>query len=165
MAGFLTISAIAIVLRIYFIGALINAIRKVPMVGKRVPWDRAGVRRMEDFLFQVFRERPRKFATILGLDVAAHALLIIELYWIVNSSGVSLRMFQAFLIEAATKFVALGFFFVPMQVGVAEKTYAIVFSTLGLPLAAAVAMSFVRRIRTIVVSVIGLMALARMTRH
>ena len=80
-------------------------------------------------------------------------------------SLVELQVFQAFLIEAATKFVALGFFFVPMQVGVAEKTYAIVFSTLGLPLAAAVAMSFVRRIRTIVVSVIGLMALARMTRH
>ena len=72
-------------------------------------------------------------------------------------------MFQAFLIEAATKFVALGFFFVPMQVGVAEKTYSIVFSILSLPLAAAVGMSFVRRIRTVIVSAIGLTALARIT--
>ena len=163
MAGFLVIAATAIIFRIYVIGAVINGLRKLPLVGKRVPWDNAGVRRMEDFLFQVFRERPGKFAAILALDIAAHALLIFELYWIVTSGGVSLRMFQAFLIEAATKFVALGFFFVPMQVGVAEKTYSIVFSILSLPLAAAVGMSFVRRIRTLIVSAIGLTALARIT--
>jgi hypothetical protein len=165
MAGFLVVSTSAIVFRIYVIGAVINGIRRVPLVGKRVPWDRAGIRQMEDFLFHVLRERPHQFATILVFDFAAHALLILELYWIVNSSGVSLQVFQAFLIEAATKFVALGFFFVPMQVGVAEKTYSVVFATLGLPLAAAIVMSLVRRIRTIVVSAIGLTALARMTRH
>jgi hypothetical protein len=163
MAAFLAVAAIAIVFRIYLIGAVIEGVRRLPVVGKRVPWDRAGVRRMERLLFQVFREHPRRFATIFALDCAAHALLICELYWIVASSGVRLGIFQAFLIEAATKFMAVGFFFVPMQVGVAEKTYSVVFGILGLPLAAAVAMSLVRRLRTMVVSAVGLTALERMT--
>ena len=111
----------------------------------------------------MLREHPQRFATIFALDSAAHALLILELYWIVNSSGISLEMLQAFLIEAATKFMALGFFFIPMQVGVAEKTYSVVFGILGLAPAAAIAMSLVRRLRTIIVSVVGLTALARMT--
>jgi putative effector of murein hydrolase LrgA (UPF0299 family) len=72
-------------------------------------------------------------------------------------------MFQAFLIEAATKFMALAFFFIPLQVGVAEKTYSVVFKALGLPVAVAVAMSLVRRLRTIIVSAVGLTAMARMT--
>jgi hypothetical protein len=163
MAVFLAASAIGITFRIYLIGAVIDGMRKLPVVGKRVPWDKEGVRRMEDLLFAVFREHPQRFAIIFALDCAAHALLICELYWIVTSSGVRFGMFQAFLIEAATKFMALGFFFVPMQVGVAEKTYSVVFEILGLPLAAAVAMSLVRRSRTIIVSAVGLTVLERMT--
>src|SRR5262249_4137556 len=165
MAGFLVAAAVAIAFRIYLIGGVVNGIRNLPLIGKRIPWDRNGVRQMEDFLFHVLRDRPQQFATILALDLIAHALLIIELYWIVTSSGVVFRMFQAFLSEASTKFMALGFFFVPMQVGVAEKTYSVVFSTLGLPLTAAVAMSLVRRMRTIIVSTIGLATLAQMSRE
>jgi hypothetical protein len=163
MAAFLAVSAIAIIFRIYLIGRVIDRMRRLPVVGKRVPWDRTGVRRMEDLLFEVFREHPQQFAIIFALDCAVHALLICELYWIVTSSRIPLGMFQAFLIEASTKFMALGFFFVPMQVGVAEKTYSVVFGILGLPLASAVAMSLVRRLRTIIVSAVGLIALERMT--
>ena len=163
MAVFLIVSAIAIVFRIYLIGAVIDAIGKLPMVGKRLPWDRAGVRRMEDLLFVVFRQHPRRFAMIFALDSAAQALLVLELYWIVHSSSIYVEMSQAFLIEAATKFMSLGFFFVPMQVGVAEKTYTIVFEILGLPAVAAVAMSLVRRLRTIILSAVGVTLLARMT--
>jgi hypothetical protein len=163
MAGFLVVSAIAIVFRIYLIGAVIRGISRLPLVGKRIPWDRAGVRRMEDLLFDVFREHPYRFATIFALDCAAHALLIVELYWIVSSSGIPFRMFHAFLIEATTKFMTLAFFFVPMQLGIAEKTYSIVFDALTLPAAAAVAMSLVRRLRTIIVTVLGLTTLTRMT--
>lgn len=165
MACFISVAAAAIAFRIYLIGNVVHAIRKLPFVGKRVHWERAGVRQMEDLLFQVFRGCPQQFATILALDIAAHTLLVVELYWIVNSSSVALHTFEAFVIEAATKFISLGFFFVPMQVGVAEKTYAITFSTLGLPLAVAIAVSLVRRIRTIVVSIAGLMILTRMTRN
>ena len=163
MAGFLLAAAVAIAFRIYLIGSMIEVIRKLPLVGKRMTWDRNGVRRMEDFLFRVLRERPQRFATILALDLTAHALLIIELYWIVSSSGVVFRMFDAFLVEASTKFMSLAFFFVPMQVGVAEKTYSVVFSALGLPMTAAVAMSLIRRLRTIFVCVVGLATLARMS--
>jgi hypothetical protein len=164
MAAFLAISAIAIIFRIYLIGVVIEGMRRLPVVGKYVSWDRAGVRRMEDLLFQVFREHPQRFAIIFAVDCAAHALLIGELYWIVTSSSIRLGVFQAFLIEASTKFMALGFFFVPMQVGVAEKTYSVVFGILGLPLAAAVAMSLVRRLRTIIVSAVGLTVLERTTK-
>src|SRR5438552_12194352 len=93
---------------------------------------------MEDLLFVVFREHPGRFAVIFVLDCAVHALLIVELYWIVSSSGIPLQTFEAFLIEAATKFMGLPFFFVPMQVGIAEQTYSVMFDALSLPATAAV---------------------------
>jgi hypothetical protein len=69
MAGFLIASAIAIAFRVYLIGAIIHGISKLPLVGRRVPWDQAGVHRMEDLLLEVLRERPRQFATIFALDI------------------------------------------------------------------------------------------------
>jgi hypothetical protein len=163
-AAFLVVSAIAIIFRIYLIGAVIEAIRRLPLVGRRLPWDQTGVRQIEDLLFDIFRDNPRRFATLFALDSAAQALLILELYWIVSSSGIRVEVVQAFVIEAATKFMSLGFFFVPLQVGVAEKIYTVVFEILGLPAVAAVAMSLVRRLRTIILSALGVAVLARMTR-
>jgi hypothetical protein len=164
MACFLLVAAIAIIFRIYLIGGIIEGIRKLPHVGKRVPWDRAEIHGMEELLFKVFRDHPTRFATILGFDTVAHILLILELYLIIRWSGIPIGVFQAFLIEASTKFMALAFFFIPMQVGVAEKTYSVVFEALSLPVAIAVAMSLVRRLRTIVFSAVGLVALTRLTR-
>src|SRR5262249_32111060 len=67
-AAFLALSAIAIIFRIYLIGGVIEGMQRVPVVGKRVPWDQTGVRRMEDLLFEVFRERPQQFAIIFAYN-------------------------------------------------------------------------------------------------
>jgi uncharacterized membrane protein YbhN (UPF0104 family) len=60
MGAFLLVSALAIIFWIYVIGAVVVGMRRLPLVGKRVPWDPAGVRRMEDLLFEVFRAHPQR---------------------------------------------------------------------------------------------------------
>ena len=77
----------------------------------------------------------------MGLDVPAH---------------------YPFVIEGSIKFVSVAFFFVPAQVGVSEGTYAILFGTLGLAAAGGggVSLAFIRRLRTLAVAAVGLVALA-----
>jgi len=164
MAAFLVAAAIAIGFRFYLIGAVANAMRKLPLVRNRIPWNREQIHEMEDLLFHVLRDSPLKFISLLGLECAAHALLVGELYWIVKSAGVSFGMFEAFLIEAATKFLAVAFFFVPMQVGVAEKTYGILFGIFNLSLAIGVGAALVRRVRTVVASLTGFLILMHISK-
>lgn len=65
--------------------------------------------------------------------------------------------------EGSTKFINAGFFFVPGQMGVAEGTYAVIFDTFGLPAAVGLAVSFARRLRSILTAGVGLVLLSRLT--
>jgi hypothetical protein len=159
LAVFLLISAIAIVFRIYLIGAIINGIARLPVIRGYFRPDMAGVHRMEDLLLLVLRERPARFLGIILIELVAQALLIFELYWILRTMHLSFPMVYPFLIEAAIKFIRQAFFFVPAQVGVAEGAYAFVFEVLGLPAAAGFALSFVRRLRRLLVAGVGIVCL------
>jgi hypothetical protein len=68
-------------------------------------------------------------------------------------------------IEASVKVIGIVFLFVPMQVGVSETAYAVVFNAIGLPAAAGFAVAFLRRARSLAVAGIGLSTLAVLTRH
>jgi hypothetical protein len=71
----------------------------------------------------------------------------------------------AFVIEASVKVIGIAVLFIPMQLGVSEGTYALVFNTMGLSAAAGFALAFLRRARTLAVAAIGLTTLAVLTRH
>jgi hypothetical protein len=90
-------------------------------------------------------------------------VLIVELYWILRGLDVSVSILYPFLIEAATKFTSLAFFFIPTQLGAAEGTNAIVFEALGLAAAAGFTVAFVRRLRTVCVAGVGVLSLSRRT--
>jgi hypothetical protein len=89
----------------------------------------------------------------------------LELYWIVRALDLAAGAGTAFLIEGATKFIGLAFFFIPGQVGASEGTHAIVFEVVGLPAVAGFAVPFVRRIRSMVVAGAGLTAMSVLTRR
>jgi len=160
MAVFLTASAVAIVFRIYLLGTIVAAARRLPIVGRRLRVDPGDMRKMEERLLFVLRDRPARFLRTAAVDALALALLITEAWWILRALNVGVRFSTAALLEAATKFTSLAFFFIPGQVGAAEGTYAIACDALGLPAAAGVAFAFVRRLRTLAVAGAGLMALS-----
>jgi uncharacterized membrane protein YbhN (UPF0104 family) len=156
MGIFLFAAICAIVFRIYLIGAIIKGASKLPLIGKYVRLKENDVRDTEDLLFVVLRDRPRRFLLILAIEFAAQMLLVLELFVLLRTTGKPFPVLYPFLIEGATKFVGLIFFFIPGQVGAAEGTYAFIFKTVGLPASAGFALALARRLRRLLVVGAGL---------
>jgi hypothetical protein len=156
---FLCVSALAVVNRVYLIGAVMKRLGRMPVVGRRVRLDAEVVRRMEDLLLGVLRDRPGRFMQILLIETLAHALLVVELWWILRMSDVAVGFERAFLLESASKFTGLAFFFIPGQIGASEGVNIVLFRAFGLSGVAGVGVALARRIRSALAAVAGLAAL------
>jgi len=152
---FLLASSIAITFRIYLIGAVVGAVTRLPLLKTYRP-DMRRVHDMEDLLLEILRERPTRFASIVLIELAAQALLIVELMWMLSAMGVDTPWSHPLVIEAGAKITGTAFFFVPGQVGVAEGVYIALANALSLPSAAGFTLSFVRRLRSQVVAALGM---------
>jgi hypothetical protein len=164
MGTFLTAAGLAIGFRLYLLGTLVAAAGHVPIVGRRLHVDRGAMRAVEDRLFLVLRARPARFLVVLLLEIVAHAILLAEVWWIMQVLHPSIGITSALAAEAAAKISGIAFFFVPSQVGAAEGVYAAVFNALGLGSASGFALAIVRRVRTLAVSAIGAVVLYRRVR-
>jgi len=162
---FVAVAAVAIARRIYLIGGVAARLSRAPWLGRRLKLEAGAVRRMEDLLLAVLRERPARFAAILLLEACSHALLVVELWWILRVTGVESAFDRALVLESAGKFTGLAFFFVPAQLGASEGVNVVLFRALGLAGAAGVGVALARRIRSAVTASAGLAALALMTRR
>lgn len=164
MTAFLGAALVAIALRIYLLGAIVSAIGRAPLIGRHLKIDANAMRAMEDRLFLVLRGRPTRFLEVSVLEAAAHALLVTEVWWILTTLYEHVSLMHSMIVEAATKIAGITFFFVPGQIGTTEGIYAVVFRALGLASAGGFAVAFVRRVRTLVVSGIGLVVLSIVSR-
>jgi hypothetical protein len=99
------------------------------------------------------------------VEVAAQALLVFELFWLLRALDVDVPGSSVFVIEASVKFFEFAFLFIPLQLGVSEGAYALIFSVMGLPLAAGFALAFLRRARSLAIASVGLAMLALITKH
>jgi hypothetical protein len=160
-ATFLFVAAYAIIRRIYLIGAVIRRLGKLPLIGKYLRIDENALRETEDVLFIILRGRPWRFLSILAIEFVAQAFLILELFLFLKAEGERFSIAYPFLIESATKFIGVGFFFIPGQIGAAEGTYALIFKAVGLPAPAGFGLAFARRLRSLVVAGTGLFFLSR----
>jgi len=164
-ALFLGASAVAIAGRIYLIGAIVKRLRKWPGVGRHIRVDPVALRDTEDAIFAVLRARPWRFVAILLLEFLAQGFLVLELFVLLRSTGQPFSASRPFLIESVTKFINLGFFFIPAQMGAAEGVYAAVFEALGLPASAGFSVALARRLRNLLVSGAGLAFLSMLRRR
>ena len=164
MAAFLLAAAIAIMLRVHLLGAILERIASLPGIRRRLRPNMNDVHRVEDLLLDIMHDRPARFARILIIESASHGLHILELFFIIRALELGAGLGTATIIEGATKFVGLAFFFIPGQVGASEGAHTIVFDAVGLPAVAGFAVPFVRRIRSVVVAALGLVALSALTR-
>jgi len=162
---FLGVAAVAIYRRIYLIGGVMRWLGRLPGIGRRIGAEAGAVRDTEDVLLGVLRENPVRFAQILFVEAVAHALLVVELWWILRMTDVTPGFGDALVHEAAGKFIAMAFFFIPGQIGAAEGVNVLLFEALGLPGVAGVGVALARRIRSMLAAGAGLAALAIVTRR
>jgi len=150
MSVFLVFMSVAAVTRLRMASALVkrNIRRTIP-----------GLEALEDALMRTTRETPRRFLTIMVAEFAGQGFLALELWALLGGLHLPCPLGRAALMEGVMKFMNAGAFFVPGQLGVAEGSYAVIFSVFGLPAAAGVTLSFARRVRTLVTALVGVMAL------
>lgn len=163
--GFLATSAWAIARQVHLLGFMLERIASLPGVRRRLRPDMTSVHRTEDLLLGILHDRPARFAWIATLETCAQALHVLELYAILRALDLPAGIGKAFLIEGATKFVGLAFFFIPGQIGASEGAHTLVFELVGLPAVAGFTVPFVRRIRGVAVAGIGLLAMSRLVRR
>jgi uncharacterized membrane protein YbhN (UPF0104 family) len=137
-------------------GAVVRQIGRVPLIGKYLPLDEKMINDTEDLLFVVLRARPWRFLSIIALELVAQTLLVLELFVLLKTTGEHFSTACPFLIESATKFIGLAFFFIPGQIGAAEGTYAAIFRAVGLPASVGFSLALARRLRSLVVAGTGL---------
>ena len=87
----------------------------------------------------------------------AQSALIFELFLILSLLGLDFPLSHPILIESVAKFTRVAFFFVPLQIGAAEGFFAALFKLLGLVAAAGFTFSVIRRLRSLLSSVVGLL--------
>ena len=164
MVTFLAAGAAAIARRTHLLGAILERVTRLPGVRRRLKPNMEDVHRVEDLLLDVMHDRPSRFARILFLESTGHALHIVELFLILSALALGAGIGTATLIEGAAKFIGLAFFFIPGQVGASEGAHTIIFEAVNLPAVAGFTVPFVRRIRSIAVAALGLLAISALTR-
>ena len=156
--GFLLVSAYAVARRIYLIGYVISKIAR--LLSLRRFLNPVQVRHTEDLLLAVLRTRPRRLLSILLIESGAQLLLIFELFVLFWAVRQPVSPLSPFLIEATTKFISVGFFFIPGQVGITEGAYAIVFHEIGLAASMGFALALARRLRSLLFAGAGMTSAA-----
>jgi hypothetical protein len=87
------------------------------------------------------------------------------MWWILRMSEVASGLGRALLLESASKFIGLAFFFIPGQVGASEGVNIVLFRAVGLSGAAGIGVALARRVRSALAAGAGLAALALIMRR
>jgi hypothetical protein len=162
---FLIASAVAIARRFYLIGTIIAGLARIGVLRGRLRPDMTWINRMEDLLLILLRDSPARFVTIIVIEVAAQGLLVVELFWLMRALDMAMPISVLFVIEASVKVIGIAFLFIPLQLGVSEGGYALVFNAMGLPPTAGFALAFLRRARTLTIAGVGLTTMVVLTRR
>jgi uncharacterized protein (TIRG00374 family) len=163
MLAFVVAFAVGIGARIHIIGAVVRTVARLPIIRGRLRDRITGLPGAENLLIATLRDRPARLARLLLIEALGQICLGLELLVLLMAMSLSPSVLIVMFIEGATKFLTGGLFFVPGQVGVAEGTYAVIFAAFGLPAAAGFAVSFIRRLRSIMTAAVGLAAMSWLT--
>jgi len=121
--------------------------------------------KVEDRLVDLYRRRGTRVAASAMLHAGGWAVGGLEIYIVVRLSGIPVDLGTSFVLEALSTAVRFATFMIPGSLGALEGGNVAAFALFGLPGAAGLAFSLVRRLREATWAVIGLGALAVFKAH
>jgi hypothetical protein len=164
LAG-VAITALAVRRRWYVLARALEYLSRRTAGGKRerLGWAASKTRAIEENVYSFYEERRGAFYAILGLNLSAHLINVVEVYVILALMQLPASLFAAFMVEAVTKIINMVFFFVPARAGVYESGNALVLDAIGMTAAAGVALAIIRKLRAFVWAGYGIAAVAVIT--
>ena len=96
-------------------------------------------------------------------EAAFHAIAVLEVWLIlrVMPGGERTSLTDAFLMEATGRLITVTFKFVPYRLGVDELGSGSIAQVIGLGAPSGVALALVRRVRILLLNIVGIVLLAR----
>jgi hypothetical protein len=138
------------------LGACARAASGLPLIGGWLRTDPVKVRDLEQSFRSAPMRRRSELVRVVALELAAQAILVFEVYWVIRSIGVPVSAQSALFVEIMTRALTVVEF-----VGATEMGFAVVFTWLGLPAAVGFTLSLVRTLRSVTTAgiVIGLLTI------
>jgi glycosyltransferase 2 family protein len=123
------------------------------------------LRDVEDRLVDLYRRRGKRVAASAFFHAGGWAVGGLEIYIVLRLSGLPVDLGTSLVLEALSTAVRFATFMIPGSLGVLEGGNVAAFALFGLPGAAGLSFSLVRRLREVTWAVIGLGALAVFKAH
>jgi uncharacterized membrane protein YbhN (UPF0104 family) len=120
---------------------------------------------VEDRLVDLYRRRGKRVAASAFLHAGGWAVGGLEIYIVVRLAGIPVDLETSLVLEALSTAVRFATFMIPGSLGALEGGNVAAFALFGLPGAAGLSFSLVRRLREVTWAVIGLGALAVFKAH
>jgi len=118
---------------------------------------------LERSVYDVVHWPLARLAQVTLLEAAFHVLAVVEVWVIlrVMPGGAATSLQDAFLMETTGRFITVAFKFVPYRLGVDEMGSGSIAQLIGLGSTSGVALALVRRVRILLLNVVGIAVLAR----
>jgi hypothetical protein len=160
LAAMLVFIAATILAAVTGVGLIAPSLRAMnAMIGHdRIAATIVGIADVERELVGFLHYRVARVALSVVLEFASHGFMMAEVWIMLRALSLAVSFRDLLIIEGSTKLVAFVFFFVPAQLGATEGGNALIFPLLGLPVAAGLTIALVRRIRSMCIAAIGLVA-------
>jgi len=123
---------------------------------------RMHVRLFENLIYGFYRKYPRRFLPIILLEVAFHALGVLEVWFIMSRiSANASNIFTAFLLESISRVITTLFKLIPFLIGVDEAGAQFVTETLALGAGIGVTLAIIRKGRILFWAIMGVLLLIK----
>lgn len=123
---------------------------------------RMQVRLFENLIYGFYRRYPKRFLPILLLQIAFHALGVLEAWFILSRiSEKIIPLYTAFLLESLNRVILTLFKLVPFLVGVDEAGAKFAAETLALGAGVGVTLAIIRKGRVLFWTLIGLILILK----
>ena len=121
------------------------------------------IREVESRIYGVLGWRMGRVARIGSWEALFHVAAVAEVWLVLRllPGAADATLVDAFLLESAGRFVTIAFKFIPYRLGIDEAGSGAVAQVIGMGPAAGVTLALVRRLRIMVLNVVGLIRLAR----